>query len=62
MHHLSDVDAVVLVPLWALPVVLVDAPADLEAALAVLLMEGDGDGEALDGGARLVAERLVSHL
>ena len=48
-------------PLWALPVVLVNAPSNLEAALVLLLVQRDGDGEALDGGAWLVAESLVRH-
>ena len=51
----------VFAPLWALPVVLVDAPANLEPALVLLLVQGDGDGETLDGSAWLVAERLVRH-
>ena len=48
-------------PLWALPVVLVNAPSNLEAARVLLLVQRDGDGEALDGGAWLVAESLVRH-
>ena len=48
-------------PLWALPVVLVNAPSNLEATLVLLLVQRDGDGEALDGGAWLVAESLVRH-
>ena len=48
-------------PLWALPVVLVNAPSNLESALVLLLVQRDGDGEALDGGAWLVTESLVRH-
>ena len=48
-------------PLWALPVVLVNAPSNLESALVLLLVQRDGDGEALNGGAWLVAESLVRH-
>ena len=47
--------------MWALPVVLVDAPSNLEAALVLLLVQRDRDGETLDGGAWLVAESLVRH-
>ena len=51
----------VFAPLWALPVILVDATANLEAALVLLLVQRDRDGETLDGGARLVAKCLVRH-
>jgi len=61
LHHLSHIDSVVLVPLWALPVILVDAATNLEATLVLLLVQRDRDGEALNGSAWLVAESLVRH-
>ena len=47
--------------MWAFPIVLIDAASNLKTALVLLLVQRDGDGEALDGGARLVAESLVRH-